>query len=141
MILPSDQGGRSGDIRRQILWYAIMAPSPLNTQPWSVLCRDPCGIDLYLEKKRLLSHMDPASRQACVSCGAFIENLDIAAREAGFMAEISLLPSSLPGADIDLGQPLARIELMPDPGIVTDPLFSWLEKRHTNRSIFTNDPI
>ncbi len=141
MILPSDQSGRSGDIRRQILWYAIMAPSPLNTQPWSVLSMDPCGIDLYLEKKRLLPHMDPACRQACVSCGAFIENLDIAAREAGFMAEISLLPSSLPGADIDLGQPLARIELMPDPGIVTDPLFSWLEKRHTNRSIFTNDPI
>ena len=141
MILPFDQGGGPIDSRGQILSYAILAPSPLNIQPWSVLCKDSCRIDLYLDKRRLLSLMDPGSRQACISCGTFIENLDIAAREAGLRAEISLFPSSWPVGDIDPGQPVAEIVLVPDLGVVSDPLFAWLETRHTNRSIYTNDPI
>jgi len=141
VTLPYEWGDGPGGIRGQILSYSIMAPSPLNTQPWSVLCRDPCGIDLSLEKSRLLSHIDPESRQAYISCGAFIENLDIAARDAGYTADISLFPLSWPGSIIDTGQPVAGIELISDPGVVTDPLFAWVETRHTNRTIFKEEPI
>ena len=133
--------GAPGDTLCCILSHSVLAPSPLNTQPWAVTTRGDHTLDLFLETTRLLPHIDPTSRQACISCGAFIENLDIAAREVGLRTDIALFPSSWPGAIISPDQPVAEIEFTQDSRIAVDPLFSWIKVRHTNRRIFTKELI
>jgi hypothetical protein len=129
------------DVWHFILSHAGAAPSPLNIQPWSVLQRGPLSLDLYLDAKRFLFRIDPKLRQAYISAGAFIENLEIAAREAGFRADISLFPSGWPGTSLATDQPVARIELTSCDSIVPDPLFPFLHTRYTNRRIYTAQEI
>ena len=122
---------------QSILSYAVAAPSPLNTQPWRVMLLGPCLLDLYPDTGRLLPAIDPTLRQVYLSCGAFIENLEIAAGEAGFRPEISLFPSGWAGISPTPDQPVARIELTSNGSVESDPLFCCLHTRHTNRRIYT----
>ena len=124
-------------VMQSILSHAVAAPSPLNTQPWQVMLLGPCLLDLYPDTKRLLPAIDPTLRQVYLSCGSFIENLEIAAGEAGFRAEISLFPSGWAGISPTPDQPVARIELTRNGSVEPDPLFPFLHTRHTNRRIYT----
>jgi hypothetical protein len=141
MMRPSASSAGPPDIWRPILSHAVAAPSPLNIQPWRVIQKGPLTLDLFLDTERLLPRIDPTSRQVYISSGAFIENLEIAAREAGFMAEITLFPSGWPGASPSPDQPVARIELAYDDTAGSDPLFSSLHTRHTNRRMYTAKEI
>ena len=85
---------------------------------------------------RLLPETDPFSRQIMMSHGTFLKLLDIAARERGLRAEITLFPEGPFGPDkLDL-RPAARIRLVPGPAIQKDPLFAKILARHTNRSLY-----
>ena len=128
-------------IWHRILSHSVAAPSPLNIQPWSVLLRGPLILDLFLDTERFLPGIDPTFRQVYISSGAFIENLDIAAREAGYRAEISLFPFGWPGTSLNPDQPVARIELTRNDHIVPDPLFSFLRTRYTNRRVYNAQEI
>jgi hypothetical protein len=69
-----------------------------------------------------------------MSHGTFLELLDIAARERGLRAEISLFPEGPFGpATLDL-RPVARIRLVADSTVPKDPLFAQILERRTNRS-------
>jgi hypothetical protein len=137
----SAASGDPPDIWRPILSDAVTAPSPLNIQPWRVRQRGPLSIDLFLDMERLLPLLDPSLRQVYLCSGAFIENLEIAAREAGFRADISLFPSSWPGAATSPKDPVARIELAGGDSRGSDPLFSCLHTRNTNRRVYTGEEI
>jgi hypothetical protein len=136
-----DESVKHQNIWHRILSHSVAAPSPLNSQPWSVLLKGPLILDLFLDTKRFLPGIDPTFRQVYISSGAFIENLDIAAREAGYKAEISLFPSGWPGTSLNPDQPVARIELTGDNNINPDPLFSYIHTRYTNRRIYTTQEI
>ena len=138
---PSETSGDPPDIWRPILSHAAAAPSPLNIQPWRVIQKGPLVLDLFLDTERLLPRIDPTSRQVYLSSGAFIENLEIAAREAGFRAGTSLFPSGWPGTSQSPDQPVARIELANEHNGGSDPLFSSLHTRHTNRRRYTSKEI
>jgi hypothetical protein len=142
LIVPHSGGqGDPPAIWHSLLSHAVAAPSPLNIQPWGVTLQGPLIIDLSVDTGRVLPRIDPTLRQVYLSSGAFLENLEIAAREAGFRAEISLFPSGWPGISIDPEQPVARVELGRDDHIVPDPLFSCLHTRNTNRRIYTGKEI
>jgi hypothetical protein len=141
MMPPSAASADPPDIWRPILFHAVAAPSPLNIQPWRMIRKGPLVLDLFLDTERLLPRIDPTSRQVYISSGACIENLEIAAREAGFRAEISLFPSGWPGTSQSPDQPVARIALADDDTGGSDPLFSCLHTRHTNRRIYTSKEI
>ncbi len=142
MTMPASEAkGDPPDSWRQILSDAVAAPSPLNTQPWRVLRKGPLSIDLFIDTERLLPLLDPTSRQGYLSCGAFIENLEIAAREAGFRADITLFPTGWPGAAMSPREPVARIELVDGDKRGSDPLYSCLHTRHTNRRMYTDKEI
>jgi hypothetical protein len=141
MMPPSESSVDPPDVWRQILSHAVAAPSPLNIQPWRVIHKGPLILDLHLDMERLLPRIDPTSRQVYISSGAFIENLEIAAREAGFRADISLFPSGWPGTSPSPDQPVARIELADAATAGSDPLFSCLLTRHTNRRVYTSNEI
>ena len=142
MTMPASEAkGDPPDIWCPILSHAVAAPSPLNTQPWRVLQRGPLSIDLFIDTERLLPLLDPTSRQGYLSCGAFIENLEIAAREAGFRPDVTLFPTGWPGETMSPLEPVARIELMDGDNRGSDPLFSCLRTRYTNRRMYTDEEI
>jgi hypothetical protein len=86
-------GGLDGESAR-VLWYASLAPSGHNSQPWFVkvlgkgewiICGDP---------QRRLPAVDPDNRELLLSIGAFAENLSLAASAAGYEAAMEVLAKS-----------------------------------------------
>lgn len=133
-----EPGAGERDPRRWALAHAILAPNPHNRQPWLI---DMPGVDeivLSVDLKRLLPATDPPNRQIVLGCGCFLELLDLAARQAGRRAEVSLWPEGEPQPVLD-DRPVARIGLTPDREIPRDPLFQQITRRHTNRQPFDLD--
>lgn len=124
------------ELRRWILSHAILAPHSHNLQSWLVDLKTPNEIVLRCDLTRLLPETDPLSRQIMMSQGTFLELLDIAARERGQRAEITLFPDGAFGPDKVDQRPVARIRLVADPSVRPDPLFAQILKRRTNRSAY-----
>ena len=128
--------GNEADVRRWILGYAILAPHSHNLQSWLVDLGTPNEILLRCDLDRLLPETDPFSRQIMMSHGTFLELLDIAARERGLEAGITLFPDGPFGPDKLDRRPVARIRLTADAAVARDPLFAQILKRRTNRSVY-----
>jgi hypothetical protein len=135
-IEPWKGPGPETDLRRWVLGYAILAPHSHNLQSWLVDLGTSDEILLRCDLGRLLPETDPYSRQIMMSHGTFLELLDIAARERGLRAEITLFPEGPFAPDKLDRRPVARIRLGPDPAIQKDPLFAQILARHTNRSLY-----
>jgi hypothetical protein len=71
-----------------------------------------------------------------MSQGTFIELLDLAARERGQRAEVTLFPDGEFGPTQLDERPVARIRLIADTYVSKDPLFTQIFKRHTNRNSY-----
>jgi hypothetical protein len=128
--------GKEPDLRRWILAHAILAPHSHNLQSWLVDLRTPDEILLRCDPTRLLPETDPFSRQIMMSHGTFLELLDLAARERGQRAEITLFPEGAFGSEKIDGRPVARVRLAPDPMVAKDPLFRQIFQRHTHRNAY-----
>lgn len=129
-------GAGQTDPRLHALSYAILAPNPHNRQPWQVALEGTDGMNLYIDLDRLLPATDPPSRQIVIGCGAFLEILDLAARENGHRAEITVWPEGDPGqTSLDL-RPFAHVRLVADPTVSRDPLAAQILARRTNREPF-----
>lgn len=135
-IEPWKGPGQEADVRRWILGYAILAPHSHNLQSWRVDLGTPDEIVLRCDLDRLLPQTDPYSRQIMMSHGTFLELLDIAARERGLRAQITLFPEGEFGPDKLDQRPVARVRLQPDATVKKDPLFAQILKRRTNRSLY-----
>lgn len=75
--------GTKGDIYK-ILRYASLAGSSHNTQPWKTEIFNNDSIIVSADTSRLLKIVDPKGIELFISLGAFIENLDIAAKALGY---------------------------------------------------------
>jgi hypothetical protein len=76
-----------------ILYYASLAPSGHNTQPWSVrLGHDEMWVGT--ERARWLPRVDPTNREATLSLGAFLENMVVAAPTHGYVADYETIGPS-----------------------------------------------
>ena len=128
--------GAEPDLRRWILAYAILAPHSHNLQSWLVDLRTEGEILLRCDPQRLLPETDPFSRQIMMSHGTFLELLDLAARERGQRAQITLFPEGVYGPTKTDDRPVARIRIVADPSVNKDPLFSQILRRRTNRSVY-----
>lgn len=122
----------AGDIRRQVLAYAILAPNPHNRQPWMADLSVPGEISVSLDTERLLPETDPFGRQILMGLGAFLELLSMAAAQKGHRARIDMFPDGEPGERLDKRR-MARIQLEPAPDAVPDPLFAHVLTRRTDR--------
>jgi len=141
-IEPWQGPGPDVDLRRWILGFAILAPHSHNLQSWLVDLSTPDEMLLRCDLKRLLPETDPYSRQIMMSHGTFLELLDIAARERGQRAEITLFPQGAFGPDKLDQRPVARIRLTADAAVNKDPLFAQILARRTNRSLYDlNRPV
>jgi hypothetical protein len=124
------------DLRRWLLSYAILAPHSHNLQSWIADLGTPGEILLSCDLKRLLPQTDPLSRQIMMSHGTFLELFDLAARERGLRADITLFPQGVFGPEKLDTRPVARIRLTPDATLAKDPLFGQILRRRTNRSAY-----
>jgi hypothetical protein len=135
------QPEQGSDLRRQILSYAILAPHPHNLQSWLLDLKQPNQITLYCDTTRLLPETDPFSRQILIGQGTFLELLDMAAKQQGHRAEITLFPEgAFDPKNIDR-RPTASIKLIADTAIKKDPLFEQILKRRTNRQMYADQAL
>ena len=133
---PGNALAQDTDVRRWLLSYAILAPHSHNLQSWVADLGTPGQITLYCDLKRLLPQTDPLSRQIMMSHGTFLELLELAARERGLRADITLFPQGAFGpAKLD-ARPVATVRLTPDSSVAKDPLFAQILRRHTNRNSY-----
>ncbi len=90
----------------KILHYASLAGSSHNSQPWKAEVYPNDSILVYADTSRLLDVVDPKGIELYISMGAFIENLDIAAKAFGYSTKIKLFETG-----INLSLPVASIKL------------------------------
>jgi len=128
--------GSEPDLRRWVLAHAILAPHSHNLQSWLIDLKTPGEIVLRCDLTRLLPETDPLSRQIMMSHGTFLELLDIAARERGQRAEITLFPQGAFAPDKVDQRPVAHVRLVADASVRSDPLFAQILRRRTNRSAY-----
>ena len=89
---PAEQPHQGLDkVRIAVLYYASLAPSGHNSQPWYVRVLDQNEWIIGLDPLRRLPAVDPHNREALLSIGAFAENLALAAGKFGLKAEMELL--------------------------------------------------
>ena len=85
------------EVVRWAVEHATLAPSELNSQPWSFRASidDSAGtarIELGLDRTRLLPSLDPDAREAVIACGAALLNLQLALRGAELASSVQLCP-------------------------------------------------
>ncbi len=124
------------DIGTTLLDAAVLAPSMHNTQPW----RFEVGsrtVRVYRDLERWLRTEDPDQTALCISLGAVVLNLRVAAAELGYLAHVSLLPD--PRDD----DHVATLTLAAGLGYDMElrPLFAYLRRRRTNRTPFGDRPV
>jgi len=92
----------------QVLYYASLAGSSHNSQPWKAEVYGEDSILIFADASRKLTVVDSTSRELYISVGAFIENLRLAASCYGYEPNIIIhaLPegSSGPVASIALAK-------------------------------------
>ena len=73
-----------------MLYYASLAGSSHNSQPWKVEVTHDSLIRLYADTTRALTVVDPGQRELYISLGAFIENFNLAAGNLGYNSTVKL---------------------------------------------------
>jgi len=74
-----------------ILYFASLAPSGHNAQPWLVKILNENHWVLGTAKSRWLPVIDPENREMLISLGAFLENLILTAGQYGYAVKSNLL--------------------------------------------------
>jgi hypothetical protein len=79
---------------QEILFLASLAPSGHNTQPWFVQYLEPYHWIIGNDRSKWLPAVDPTQRETMLSIGAFIQNLEYAAGNFGYVCDWNLLAKS-----------------------------------------------
>ncbi len=128
---------------RQLVQAAILAPTPDNNQPWQFASQGETLV-VCLDPSRTLPS-DVHSMFDLIGLGAAIENAAIAARQAGYMTEVSLAPAATtasantPSEIVNGPRPVATLHFRL--GAHPDPLYPHLAGRCTNRKPYSRRPI
>jgi len=132
------QSGDWPDHRLRVFAHAILAPSPMNMQPWRIRLVGDDAASLFCDPKSLLPASDPFDRQTTIGFGAFIEIARIAAAEQGLNLDVSAFPEgpALPNLD---QRPVAHIKFTTAASVKKDKLYPAIKERSTNRANYDTD--
>jgi len=114
---------------------ALLAPSVHNTQPWRIgmhLDR----MDLWLDRARQLTALDPQGREMVQSVGAALLNARVALAAEDWAVEVDRLPAA---DDPDLLAVARPVTGRVDPALAA--LAPLVARRHTNRRRFSSEPV
>lgn len=117
---------------REILYLASLAPSGHNTQPWFIKYIKPYHWIVCNDQEKWLPAVDPTQRETILSIGAFIQNLEYAASNAGYNCQFDLLATTNQDEDV------VEIQLTKSG---STPVFDIhkIKKRRTVRSDYSNE--
>jgi hypothetical protein len=119
---------------KDIIYYATLAPSGHNTQPWKFELFDD-GIVMMPDWQRTLPIADPDNHALFISLGCALENLVIAAKNLSYQPEINYIFGGRGFVQILL-QPTNEAPLPED--IL---LFQQIPERQSTRCKYNNEPI
>ena len=117
--------------------YAILAPSPYNTQPWFFKVSG-STVNVYIDRRYGLPVIDPDDRAMIIFCAGALFTLRVALHHFGLSEKVEILPDE---SDSDL---LARVHVSAGDIKRTEEdevLFRAVPKRHTNRGAFTDKEV
>ena len=134
-VEPWSLAGGYGEIRRDALSWALLAPNPHNLQPWQAELIGDAQVALYFDPARSLPHTDPFGRQLTIGMGCFIELMRMAAAEAGYGVDLQFYPEGEDGAG-----PVALATFRPG-GAAPDPLFAAAAGRRSCKEPFADTPV
>ncbi len=132
-----DQSQEMDDIRLTVLSYALLAPNAHNKQPWLIKLGDKDEFELFVDRERLLPETDPYHRQTHIGQGAFLELASIAASAYGYRAEIEYFPNGEYDAINVANLPVAKVTLVKDAAVVTNPFYPAIMERHSNKRAYS----
>lgn len=119
---------------RKIIECGTLAPSGENCQPWKFLVSGN-EIKVFNLPEKDLSLYNFNQFGSYISHGAVIENIVIAAKETGYSSNTSVFPSPQNPNHV------STIILNKQEKIEKDPLFSYIEKRVSNRNPYKDKLI
>lgn len=112
----------------EMIEAAIKAPSGHNTQPWLFKIEED-KIIIVPNYSKTLDVVDPDNRELFISLGCATENLTIAASKLGYKSEVQIENNR---------QIIIQLKKSE---IIGDPLFSQIDRRQTNRTIYDSTII
>ena len=119
---------------KEILYLASLAPSGHNTQPWQIKYIEPYHWIICNDKTKWLPAVDPTQRETILSIGAFIQNLEFVANNAGYSCQFNLL------AVTNQDENILEVRLQKNTS-ATKYDISKLKNRRTVRSGYLNDVL
>ncbi len=137
--LESKEGSSNEEILRHLVGWAILAPSSHNVQPWRFrIYPKGMDIDLLLHPSGILPVSDGRGRQAHISMGCALENLRIAIMHYGFQySQINFLGGKYPDSLVAVNVRGSGLGISPNSA--TNPFFTAMKARVTNRGLFDSD--
>ena len=124
---PVDMPG--GELQRELVRYATLAPSSHNTQCWTFELQ-PAAITIRPDFARRCPAVDPDDHHVFVSLGCAAENLSLAALAHGLMTE----------AHFDAGGDRLQLALQPT-AAKRSPLFEAIPQRQSTRAEYDGQPL
>lgn len=97
--LPRQAQDKGNRLINNIIYYASLAASSHNTQPWKVKVIGNDSLVIYPDISRKLQVIDPKSRELFISLGAFIENMEIAANNYGYKISFKVCKADTANTD------------------------------------------
>ena len=113
---------------RDIIYYATLAPSGHNTQPWKFLIKDDV-ILLLPDYTRRLKIVDSDDHALFISLGCALENLIVAASYTGYGSKVEYFPTN--------EEECIQVTLIKKNVEFDQDLFKAITTRQTTRSKFT----
>jgi len=127
-------GSRLHNDENAILYYASLAPSGHNTQPWFVKHIERFHWLICNDKSRWLPAVDPTQRETVLSIGAFLQNLEYAAGHYGYSCQFDIVGKS------NQDENMVDVKLVKMPA-ATDYDVNNISSRRTLRSGFLSNII
>jgi hypothetical protein len=122
-------------IAKQLIPFAVRAPSGHNTQPWQFSVEQDT-IRIYPDLSRRLPVVDPDDHALFISLGCALENLVVAAAQQGLAASIDYFPSDEPQECLRV-----RLSAGADEDEDTGVLFRAIPERQSNRGTYDGRAI
>lgn len=128
--------GTTYEILRGAAEQALFAPSAYNSQPWKIRLTEDV-LELHADMARRRPVADPRDREIFLACGAALENIRLAIRNARLEADITILPDRTRPAFV-AG---VRVGSTRRPSASDRQLFAAIPHRHSSRALFYDRPI
>ncbi len=118
---------------RDLIYYATLAPSGHNTQPWKFSVNNNV-VRIYPDFDRILPVVDGDNHALYISLGCALENLVISAKQEGLASRVDYFPE-------DETKECLRMTLTDENTQKEKELFEAIPERQSNRSMYDEQKI